>query len=54
VRTVYHPTLPGVSHRVTDDAVEAWKSAGWRLTKPEPQPTTATPAGGDTTDKETD
>lgn len=55
MRTIYHPTIAGVTASVHDEAVESWKASGWRLTAPktEPQPTTATPAGG-TTDKETD
>lgn len=55
MRLIYHPTIAGVTTRVPDEAVDSWKASGWRLTAPktEPQPTTATPAGGNTA-KETD
>lgn len=36
MRTVHHPTLPGVTRDVDDKHVDDWKAAGWRLTKPRP------------------
>jgi hypothetical protein len=33
MRTVYHPTL-AVTRKVESDAVESWREAGWRVTKP--------------------
>lgn len=52
MRLIYHPTIAGITAEVHAEEVDAWKDAGWRLTEPkyaEPQPTTATTAGGDTT-----
>lgn len=34
IRTVYHPTLEGVTHDVSENFVDAWKASGWRLTPP--------------------
>lgn len=63
MRTVYHPTIPGLSYDVADAEAPTWKAAGWRYTAPDTAPNTSTdsttataPAAGDstTTDKEND
>lgn len=43
---VYHPTL-NAWHDVADDARDAWKEAGWRLTKPEQVDDSAAPSVGE-------
>lgn len=37
MRTVYHPTF-GEPREVPESAVEDWRAAGWRLTKPKNTP----------------
>ena len=32
MRTIYHPTLPGVTREVANP--DEWKAQGWRLTEP--------------------
>lgn len=59
MRTVYHPTHPGVSYSVQDAAVQSWKDQGWRLSPPPENAkattqTTASTAGETTTEKESD
>ena len=34
MKTIYHPTLPGVSREVSEKDADAWKAAGWRFTEP--------------------
>jgi hypothetical protein len=53
MRTVYHPTLPDVTHEVEDAQVDDWKAAGWRLTKPRlsADDTTETPAAATAADQ---
>lgn len=41
-RTLYHPTLAGVTQDVRDSEVESWAEAGWRKTKPATEPATET------------
>ncbi|MGG7653502.1 hypothetical protein [Kocuria rosea] len=33
-KTVYHPTLPGVTREVPEDAVKSWRDSGWTVSKP--------------------
>lgn len=54
MRTVYHPTIAGISYEVDDAHVTAWKDAGWRLTPPAETAATAPAAEDNTTDKEND
>lgn len=34
MKTVYHPTIPGVSYEVPEGAAKGWKEQGWRFTEP--------------------
>ena len=53
MKTVYHPTLAGVSYEVPESAAKGWKEQGWRFTepgtpapkpKPAPEPVAEAPA----------
>ena len=35
MKTIYHPTLPGVSREVPEKDAAAWKEQGWRFTEPD-------------------
>ena len=35
MKTIYHPTLPGVSREVPEKDAAAWKGQGWRFTEPD-------------------
>ena len=35
MKTIYHPTLPGVSREVREGEASRWKAQGWRYTSPQ-------------------
>ena len=35
MKTIYHPTLPGVSRLIPEKDAAAWKEQGWRFTAPD-------------------
>ena len=35
MKTIYHPTLPGVSRLVSKKDAAAWKGQGWRYAEPD-------------------
>ena len=46
-KTVFHPTLAGVTREVDESTAGSWKDAGWRFTEPGKATETVTPKAAD-------
>lgn len=50
MKTIYHPTLTGVSREVRESEASRWKAQGWRYTQPKPSDSTPSPETDDATE----